>query len=58
MKKMKFKSQNNQLLTGIFKLIKVNSDAIPEPVGVVAAAVYLVVMFVFIPFPLYESVQP
>ncbi|VDM63609.1 unnamed protein product [Angiostrongylus costaricensis] len=34
---------------------KVNSDdPVPEPMGVICAAVYLIVMFLFIPFPFVE----
>ncbi|VDN94972.1 unnamed protein product [Brugia pahangi] len=33
---------------------KVYNIPIPEPIGVISAAVYLIVMFLFIPFPVYE----
>ncbi|VDO56803.1 unnamed protein product [Onchocerca flexuosa] len=36
---------------------KVNNIPIPEPIGVISAAVYLIVMFIFIPFPVYEWSQ-
>uniref|UniRef100_A0A1I7XF50 Dolichol kinase n=1 Tax=Heterorhabditis bacteriophora TaxID=37862 RepID=A0A1I7XF50_HETBA len=36
---------------------KVSNDPIPEPMGVICAAVYLIVMFVFIPFPFVEWVE-
>ncbi|KAM3717390.1 UDP-N-acetylglucosamine--dolichyl-phosphate N-acetylglucosaminephosphotransferase [Dirofilaria immitis] len=36
---------------------KVNNVLVPEPIGVISAAVYLVVMFLFIPFPVYEWSQ-
>ncbi len=29
-------------------------NLVPEPMGVIAAAVYLVFIFLFIPFPFYE----
>ncbi|VDK77843.1 unnamed protein product, partial [Onchocerca ochengi] len=34
-----------------------NNIPIPEPIGVISAAVYLIVMFIFIPFPVYEWSQ-
>uniref|UniRef100_A0A914VW94 UDP-N-acetylglucosamine--dolichyl-phosphate N-acetylglucosaminephosphotransferase n=1 Tax=Plectus sambesii TaxID=2011161 RepID=A0A914VW94_9BILA len=33
---------------------KVSNDKVPEPLGVVTAAVYLIVMFLFIPFPFFQ----
>ncbi|CAJ0925608.1 unnamed protein product, partial [Mesorhabditis belari] len=33
---------------------KVSNAPIPEPMGVITAAVYLIIMFIFIPFPLLE----
>ncbi|VDO21596.1 unnamed protein product [Brugia timori] len=33
---------------------KIDNIPIPEPIGVISAAVYLIVMFLFIPFPVYE----
>ncbi|VDM47168.1 unnamed protein product [Toxocara canis] len=36
---------------------KASNIPIPEPAGVISAAVYLIVMFVFIPFPFYEWMQ-
>ncbi|VDK81539.1 unnamed protein product [Litomosoides sigmodontis] len=36
---------------------KTDNIPIPEPVGVISAAVYLIVMFLFIPFPVYEWSQ-
>ncbi|CAP21068.2 Protein CBG24468 [Caenorhabditis briggsae] len=33
---------------------KVSNAPVPEPMGVICAAVYLIVMFVFIPFPFIE----
>uniref|UniRef100_F1L790 UDP-N-acetylglucosamine--dolichyl-phosphate N-acetylglucosaminephosphotransferase n=1 Tax=Ascaris suum TaxID=6253 RepID=F1L790_ASCSU len=36
---------------------KISNVPIPEPVGVISAAVYLIVMFIFIPFPFYEWTQ-
>ncbi|CAG9534994.1 unnamed protein product [Cercopithifilaria johnstoni] len=36
---------------------KVDNIPIPEPIGVISAAVYLIVMFLFIPFPVYEWSQ-
>ncbi|XGW03900.1 hypothetical protein V3C99_015223 [Haemonchus contortus] len=33
---------------------KKTDDPIPEPMGVICAAVYLIIMFVFIPFPFIE----
>ncbi|ETN78154.1 hypothetical protein NECAME_10553 [Necator americanus] len=33
---------------------KKSNDPIPEPMGVICAAVYLIVMFLFIPFPFVE----
>ncbi|VDO34565.1 unnamed protein product [Haemonchus placei] len=33
---------------------KKSDDPIPEPMGVICAAVYLIIMFVFIPFPFIE----
>lgn len=36
---------------------KVSREPVPEPIGVISAAVYLVIMFIFIPFPVYEWIQ-
>ncbi|PAV75235.1 hypothetical protein WR25_05210 [Diploscapter pachys] len=33
---------------------KVSNDPVPEPMGVICAAVYLIVMFLFIPFPFFK----
>ncbi|VDN05360.1 unnamed protein product [Thelazia callipaeda] len=33
---------------------KIDNRPIPEPIGVISAAVYLIVMFLFLPFPVYE----
>ncbi|CAD6198364.1 unnamed protein product [Caenorhabditis auriculariae] len=33
---------------------KVSNDPVPEPMGVICAAVYLIVMFLFIPVPFFE----
>ncbi|VDM08169.1 unnamed protein product [Wuchereria bancrofti] len=36
---------------------KIDNIPVPEPIGVISAAVYLIVMFLFIPFPVYEWSQ-
>ncbi|EFO27299.2 hypothetical protein LOAG_01182 [Loa loa] len=36
---------------------KIDDIPVPEPIGVISAAVYLIVMFLFIPFPVYEWSQ-
>ncbi|KAL3985055.1 UDP-N-acetylglucosamine--dolichyl-phosphate N-acetylglucosaminephosphotransferase [Acanthocheilonema viteae] len=36
---------------------KIDNIPIPEPIGVISAAVYLIVMFLFIPFSVYEWSQ-
>ncbi|KAH7730359.1 Protein Y60A3A.14 [Aphelenchoides avenae] len=36
---------------------KVDKKPVPEPMGVVAAAVYLIFLFAFIPVPFYEWIQ-
>ncbi|KAK6029566.1 glycosyltransferase, group 4 family, partial [Ostertagia ostertagi] len=36
---------------------KKTNDPIPEPMGVICAAAYLIVMFVFIPFPFIEWIE-
>ncbi|CAI5453245.1 unnamed protein product [Caenorhabditis angaria] len=35
---------------------KTSNDPVPEPMGVICAAVYLIVMFIFIPVPFFEWV--
>ncbi|WKY11851.1 hypothetical protein Q1695_003431 [Nippostrongylus brasiliensis] len=36
---------------------KKSNDPVPEPMGVICAAVYLVIMFLFIPFPFVEWID-
>lgn len=38
-------------------VLQASTNPVPEPVGILTAAVYLILMFIFIPFPFYEWIQ-
>uniref|UniRef100_A0A915PUT0 UDP-N-acetylglucosamine--dolichyl-phosphate N-acetylglucosaminephosphotransferase n=1 Tax=Setaria digitata TaxID=48799 RepID=A0A915PUT0_9BILA len=48
---------NPGIYSGFCQTSNADNIPIPEPIGVISAAVYLIVMFIFIPFPVYEWSQ-